>query len=219
MAREIPQDIIARLMRWRAHPWNLVEDGAVWTLDSVDLKNPIKKYPNLEYLKTVSNIWLEADPPLVAFPKSRRMMMSWLVILLHLHLAMFNEGSRVYIQSEKEPKSAELLDRAEFIYDHIPPDLMPNWALPKLRRFKKPPKIEFEKLNSFMEGVPEGARQLAQFTASAVVMDEAAFWHLGRESFAALKPTTEGGGRVTVLSSAQRGWFYNLVYDQADRGL
>ena len=192
----------------------MVEDGAIITLDSVDLKNPIKKFPTTEYLKQVSDVWLHADPPLVAFPKSRRMMMSWLVVLLHLHMSMFNEGSRIYFQSEKEPKSAELLDRAEFIYDHIPQELMPRWAIPVLKRYKKPPKIEFEKLNSFIEGVPEGARQLAQFTATAVVMDEAAFWHLGRESFAALKPTTEGGGRITVLSSAQRGWFYDLCYDK-----
>ena len=192
----------------------MVEDGAIWSLDPVDLKNPIKKFPTKEYLKVLIDIWLEANPPLVAMPKSRRVLMSWLVTFLHLHLAMFNEGARIYIQSEKEPKSAELIDRVEFMYDHIPADLLPRWALPKLRRFKKPPKIVFEGMNTFIEGVPEGARQLAQYTATAVLMDEAAFWHRGKESFGALKPTTEGGGRVTVISSANKGWFYDLCYDK-----
>ena len=214
MSRDVPKEVVTRLLRWRSHPWHMVEDGVVYTLDSVDLKNPIKKFPNKEYLKIITDIWLNADPPLVAIPKSRRVLMSWLVSYLHLHLAMFNEGARIYFQSEKEPKSAELLDRVEFIYDHIPQEMMPKWALPKIRRFKKPPKIEFVGLNTTIEGVPEGARQLAQFTATAVLMDEAAFWQMGKESFGALKPTTEGGGRVTVISSANKGWFYDLCYDK-----
>lgn len=214
MSREVPSDVVERLYRWKLHPWHMVEDGAIYTLDSVDLKNPIKTFPVKEYLKVITDIWLTADPPLVAIPKSRRVLMSWLVAYLHFHLAMFNEGARVYFQSEKEPKSAELLDRVEFIYQHIPQEIMPRWALPKIRRFKKPPKIEFVGLNSTIDGVPEGARQLAQFTATAVVMDEAAFWLLGKESFGALKPTTEGGGRVTVISSANKGWFYDLVFDK-----
>jgi len=45
----------------------MVEDGVVYTLDSVDLKNPIKKFPNKEYLKIITDIWLNADPPLVAY--------------------------------------------------------------------------------------------------------------------------------------------------------
>ena len=191
-----------------------MEDGAVWTLDSVDLKNPIKKLPPKEYLKVITNIWLNADPPLVAIPKSRRVMMSWLIAYLHFHLAMFNEGARVYIQSDKETKSAELLDRAEFIYDHIPEELMPKWALPKMKRFKRPPRLEFEGLNSFIEGISEGANQLRQFTCTAVMLDEFAFWHLQKESLGALKPTTEGGGRITVLSSANKGPFYDLVFDK-----
>ena len=215
MARDVPKDVIDRLLRWRNHPWNLIEDGAIWTLDSVDLKNPIKKFPIKEYLKVITDIWLEADPPLLAIPKSRRVLMSWLITYLHLHLAMFNEGARIYIQSEKEPKSAELLDRAEFIYDHIPQELMPRWALPKLRRFKKPPKIEFVGLNSYIEGISEGANQLRQYTCTAVMLDEFAFWHLAKESLGALKPTVEGGGRITIISSANKGPFYNLCYDRS----
>ena len=64
-----------------------------------------------------------------------------------------------------------------------------------------------------MKGIPQGANQLRGPTASAVLLDEASFWEKGRESFSATKPCTEGGGRVTLISSASLSWFKDLVFD------
>lgn len=206
--------IVARIQRLRESPWAAIEDGLIWTLDSAKLSDPagvIKRFPAHPWLRDITEEWLRADPPLFACPKSRRMMMSWLAVWWHLWIAMFFPGAHVYLQSETEDKSNELIDRAGFIYNHIPRDAFPK---PRLKNDKITwCMLEFPKLYSFMKGVAQGANQLRGPTASAVMMDEAAFWEQGRASFGATKPCIEGGGRLTLISSAQLGWYKDVCFD------
>ena len=122
---------------------------------------------------------------------------------------MFHQGANVFLISDKEEKSDALVKRCEFLYDHIPqgqllvPKKRSKWCL-----------LEFPGLDSSIRGVPQGAAQLRQYTATAIFADEAAFWERARETFSASKPTIEGGGRFTVVSSAQEGWFSDLVFDE-----
>ena len=208
-------DIVARVMRLRESPWAAIEEKIIWTLDSAKLSDPagvIKKFPKEPWLREATEFWLAN--PLTAWPKSRRMKMSWLSVWWHLWLGMFYPGAHVYLQSENEEKSNELIERAGFIYNHIPDEAFPR---PKLKNGKVLYcYIGFPKLYSFLQGVPQGANQLRGPTASAVMMDESAFWEHGRASFAATRPCTEGGGRVTVISSAQNGWFKDLCYDEIE---
>lgn len=210
--------IIARMQRYREHPWAAIEDGIIWTLDSAKLSDPrgvIKPFPQHPWLREMTDEWLKADPPLFACPKSRRMTMSWLAIWWHLWLTMFFIGSHVYCQSLNEQlANDEIIERAGFIYNHIPDSAFPK---PRLKHDRVSwCLISFPKLYSFMRGVPQGANQLRGPTATAVLMDEAAFWEKGRESFGATKPATEGGGRVTVISSAQLGWYRDLCFDEIE---
>ena len=191
------------------HPWAAVIDGYVWTLDEVDLRKPIKQFPDYPWLRECTEIWLRE--PLTAWPKSRRMMMSWLMVWLHLWLAMTGEGRAVYFQSEKEEKSDKLIKRAEFIYNHLPRG---DLALPKLRGGRAMwCLMDFRGLHSYIQGVPQGRNQIRGDTATAVLLDEAAFWEHGRESFAGLRPAIEGGGKIAILSSAQAGWYRDLCWD------
>lgn len=202
--------LVANLTRFMSHPWAAVEDGYIWTIDQNDMSSPIKRFPKHPWLRECTEIWLREQ--LTAWPKSRRMLMSWLMIWNHLWLGMTGEGRAVYIQSETEEKSNELIQRAEGIYLRLPRSEL---VLPKLRNSRAFwCLLDFRGLHSFLKGVPQGQNQLRQYTATAVLMDEAAFWEKGRESFAATKPTVEGGGKVTVISSAQAGWFKDLVFDE-----
>tara|TARA_Y100000310_G_C20324269_1_gene642214 strand:- start:202 stop:621 length:420 start_codon:yes stop_codon:yes gene_type:complete len=138
------------------------------------------------------------------------MKVTWLFVILHLWLAMFHPGMNVFFVSDKEDKSDELVKRAEFIFDHLPDD--------KVLRPQKKSKyclLEFPKLNSRIQGVPQGASQLRQFTASAIFADEMAFWERAKETFMASRPTIDGGGRFTGVSSAQEGFFKDLCFDQS----
>ena len=68
--------LMENMKRTMEHPWSAINDGYVWTLDGVDLRSPIKQFPKLDYLKEATNWWMKER--LIAFPKSRRMMMSWM---------------------------------------------------------------------------------------------------------------------------------------------
>lgn len=193
--------------RWFHNPWTMVEDGVIYTLDQADILNPIKQFPNQPWLEAISYYWCQDKLTLV--PKSRRMLLSWLMIFLHTHLAMFNEGQAIYFISDKEEKSDELVKRAEFIVKYIPDSemLKPRWKSSFCY-------LEFPGLNSFIQGVPMGAGQLRQYTASAIFADEMAFWERARETYMASIPTIQGGGRFTGVSSPQIGFFKDLVFDQ-----
>jgi hypothetical protein len=195
------------MKKWFLNPWTMVEDGVIFTLDQVDLLNPIKPLPPEPWLEVITSEWVRHN--LVLLPKSRRMMVSWLMVFLHLHLAMFNEGVSVFFVSDKEEKSDELVKRAEFMLKYIPEDkfLKPAWKGSYCF-------LEFPGLNSFIQGVPMGADQLRQFTATAIFADEFAFWSKARETYMSSIPTIQGGGRFTAVSSPQVGFFKELVFDQ-----
>jgi hypothetical protein len=189
------------------NPWAMVEDGHIWTLDEADKLNPVKQFPDQPWLKWVAGQWQESD--LLALVKSRRMLISWEFIFLHLWAVMFLEGRSVFFVSDKEEKSDELIDRVEFIYNHIPDDVM-------LKPTAKRTYCHFEVpgLNNYILGVAQGARQLAQYTASFLFFDEFAHWERARETFMAAKPTIDGGGKVTLVSSPKEGFFKEICFDQ-----
>jgi saccharopine dehydrogenase-like NADP-dependent oxidoreductase len=191
---------------WMRNPWAMIEDGVIFTVDQVDIINPIKLFPATEYLRQMALLWQENK--LFACYKSRRRLISWLMVFLHLHLAMFNEGVAIYFVSDKEEKSDELVKRAEFIFKYIP-----DSAMLKPRYKGSYCYLEFPGINSFIQGVPMGADQLRQYTATAILADEFAFWQKARETYMASIPTIQGGGRFTAISSPQIGFFKDICYD------
>lgn len=202
--------IVANMKRVMEHPWAAIEDGYVWTLDASNLSSPIRQFPKGEtYLRECTEIWLQER--LTAWPKSRRMMFSWLMTWNHLWLGMFHEGAAVYFQSETEKKSDELVGRADFIRQHMPAEEL---VLPKLKGNRKTwCAMEWPGIYSCLLGVAQGANQLRGPTASALLFDEVAFWEKCRESITAAKPTIEGGGRITLISSANPGYFKDICFD------
>lgn len=206
-ADQTPAQIIANNMEvYFDNPWAMVDDGVIYTLDQADVINPVKPFPNRPWLQEITNQWL--DYHLLAIFKSRRMTITWLFIFLHLWMAMFREGRAIFLVSDKEDKSDELVQRCVFMYNHIPDSMM---LKPKMKSSFC--YMEFPGLNSYIQGVPQGADQLRQFTASAIFADEFAFWEKARETFGASKPTIDGGGKFTCVSSPKEGFFKELCFD------
>ena len=145
---------------------------------------------------------------MLAVPKSRRMMLTWLMLALHLHMALFTPRSAIFVQSKKAEDSDYLIrSRMLFIYGSLP-----GW----LKSFGLPSVTSKEFLVTFSNGssvraVSQGADQLRQYTATAVLCDEIAFWERARETWRALRPIIQGGGRVTLISSAAPGFFEAVV--------
>lgn len=207
MAISKEREIAQTMKRWYGNPWSAVAEGKIFTLDQTDFAKPVKPFPQKPHLEHLTRVW-EREPMLL-IPKSRRMMLSWLMAWLHLWMAMFHPGRSVFIVSDKEQKSDELVRRCEFMYTNIPDGTI---LKPAMR--SKYCAIEFPGLDSYIMGLPSGAAQLRQYTASALLFDEFAFWSDAMETLGAARPTIEGGGRLTIISSAQDGPFRKLCFDE-----
>jgi hypothetical protein len=62
--------------------------------------------------------------------------------------------------------------------------------------------------------VAQGEHQMRQLSATAIFADEFAFWEHARQTYTAARPTIEGTGRFTGVSSAHPGFFKDLVFDE-----
>lgn len=217
MIQPLPSDPLERYQLLRDDPW-LFLCHAVWTHDEVDSDNPVKPYPrDLDYLRFLVRMWQVRRK--LAIPKSRRLTVSWTFIALALWDCIFHKGRSWALVSKKEEDSKELVQRAKFIYDHIPPEVIAPDLLPKLKRGEmqtSPPVMEFSDIYSKIMGFPSGGNQLRQRGFSGILEDECAFWEDAEASYASAEPTIKGGGRMVMVSTRYPGFFKKVVYDKLD---
>jgi len=214
---ELPDDALERYALFRDDPWMFLK-YCVWTSDEVDQENPIKQFPtHLLYLKFLTLMWVQKKK--LAIPKSRRLTVSWTFIALALWDVIFHKGRSWAFVSKKEEDSKELVQRAKFIYDHIPANMISPDLLPKLKRGEmqsSPPVMEFPDIYSKIMGFPSGGNQLRQRGFSGILEDECAFWEDAEASYASAEPTVKGGGRMVMVSTRFPGFFKKIVYDKLD---
>lgn len=214
---EKSREQVRKRVEYANNPWMFLTD-CVYTLDQVDSAQPIKPFPTyLDYVRFLVRLWIKEK--LIVIPKSRRMTCSWTFISLYTHDTIFNPGRFNAFVSKKEDDSADLIGRAEFIYNKIPEWRIPRALLPKLKNgkmSKQPPLMEFEDIHSKLQGFPQGSDQMRQFTLSGMLFDEWAFWEEAQSAYSAAKPTLDGGGRLTGISSRSPGFFKKIVFDRLD---
>lgn len=217
MANELSTDPLERYQQFRDNPWLFLK-YCVLTHDEVDQEQPIKPYPShLLYLKFLTLMWSERKR--LAIPKSRRLTVSWTFIALALWDCVFHKGRSWAFVSKKEEDSKELVSRANFIYEHIPPEMIAPDLLPKRKRGEmqsSPPVLEFSDIHSKIMGFPSGGNQLRQRGFSGILEDECAFWEDAEAAYASAEPTIKGGGRMVMVSTRFPGFFKKVVYDQLD---
>lgn len=217
MRNELPDDPLERYALFRSDPWAFLTH-CVWTHDEVDQDNPIKPFPvHLDYLRFLVGMWQRNKK--LAIPKSRRLTVSWTFIALALWDVIFHKGRSWAFVSKKEEDSKELVSRAKFIFDHIPPEMISPDLLPKLKRGEmqsSPPVLEFTELYSKIMGFPSGGNQLRQRGFSGILEDECAFWEDAEAAYASAEPTIKGGGRMVMVSTRYPGFFKKIVYDRLD---
>lgn len=161
-----------------------------------------------DYLLYLAAMWWNED--LLAVPKSRQLRVTHLMVNLHGWLAMMYEGQRVAFQSKKFEDADETLQRLDKSFS-IMREKNPyhNWPV---HRYKKG-RILFPN-GSIIMAVAQGPRVVRQYTFSAIFSDETAFQDEADDAFTAAIPTIEGGGKYTAVSSAEPGFFEQLVKDQ-----
>lgn len=205
---------LMRLMEWKVwknDPTAFIGD-CCFTVN--EAKNgAVEHFPKLDYLARVDKI-IHGEQ-VAAFPKSRRMMMTWRCLANLLHYAMFGKNLSIFVQSKKYDDSAYLLgdSRFMFLYEHLPKSH--EWPAVE-RKTRSKMGYDYIKFSNGVElrAVAEGADQLRQYTASVVYCTEMAFWDFAQATWNSLRPTIEGGGRIFIDSSANPGFFCQLVTGQ-----
>ena len=199
-----------QLSRVSQDPWAFLTE-CVQTLDQASGQvRPFPTHLGL-YLEPLVRLWEQEKLLLVV--KSRRMFVTWLFVALHYWLARFRPATKIAFMARKEGRddsegSAELVKRAWFIHEHLPPGL----GCAAEYKFCR---LTIPETQGEIVGIGEGADQLRQHTVTAILADEFAFWPEAYETYVAARPTLEGGGRFVGVSTPGPGFFKSLVMDIA----
>ena len=207
------QEKIVRMAGVIADRWKFMTT-CCYTYDETNIDAPVALIPPKPYLPHLVHLW--ETKRLLCLPKSRRMIMSWSLRALELHLAMFEPFSAIYLASNKQDKSDAMLGRHKFLYDNLPGDLIfrkPEMVIHR-GRTGLPTRIDFPEMDSKIVAVSSDPDELRQEGATLVVLEELATWDHPREAWPAILPVIQGGGRIVIVSSAiPNSFFQDITYD------
>src|SRR6516165_7380637 len=153
---------------------------------------PFRLWP--EQQRTLQSI---AAHRLIVILKARQLGLSWLVLGFALWLILFHPAATVLLFSRRDDEAVDLLGtRLRGMYDRLP-----AWL--KVRSFGVDNDHEWELSN--------GSRVLAfpttagdSYTATLAIVDEADLVPDLDRLMRAVKPTIDGGGRMVLLSRADK---------------
>lgn len=177
-----------------------------WTIDEHDQSEPRKRLPDKDYLRLMAYAWVHE--PLLAIPKSRQMMVTWLFCAIAAHETLFRESKNTaWISKKFDDANATIEKRVKPLIKALP-DGAPGLHVPDYT-FKAG---ELASGTSIIRAMGEEARGLRQYTFSWVFDDEAAFQVQASDNIQAALPAVKGGGRLTLVSSANgKETFYGVV--------
>jgi hypothetical protein len=189
---------------------------AVYTKD--EAKGEIRQFPQYTYLEYLTRTRREnyLTPPIHAYEKSRRMLISWWLLSLYLYDTLTQYNHANFVGSRKLEGSAYFLgeERILGVYERIPADVWPN--KPQLihgsKRGMGYETLTCPETGSFLMAIASGADQLRQYTASNVFGDEIAFWQWWGRSYKAMRPCIDGGGHIDLVTTADLGSEAEEVY-------
>lgn len=167
---------------------------------------PIHKRYIQELIRVLGANWR------VAIYKSRQMMVTWTIVAYTLREVLFVPGSYIAYISKKEEDAGKLIERAKFIYDRLPE----SWkrGLPKVNLYYAKKHVPVKLIaqfpggqpNSVIQAYPQGGDQVRMETFSHAYWDEVGFCDNNEAfaTYAALKPTIDGGGQLILCSTPPR---------------
>ena len=125
---------------------------------------------------------------------------------LYLWDTLYHPGRHNFFQSKKEDDAKELLRRARIIYNNLEDKPKVEW---------KNTIMEVEEMGSRLQAIPQGGDIIRMHTASGIYADEFAFQEQAEDAFTAARPTVQGGGRFTGVSTPKyKNFWWRLVYDK-----
>lgn len=154
--------------------------------------------PFLLWPAQVQVLWSLMTSRLIIILKARQLGISWICCWYALWLCLFQNGKVVLLFSKGQPEANELLRRILALYDRLP-----DWLRDAAPALVKRNTTEAAWANgSNVLSLPASPNAGSGYTASLVILDEAAKLLFADALFAALKPTIDAGGQLIILSSA-----------------
>lgn len=138
--------------------------------------------------------------------------MTWLMVALYLHDALFNSSRLTFIQSKKEEDADEALERAATIYSRQPL-FVRNWQ-PLSGGKKTYCHMRFQRNRSHLFAIPEGPEHARSFTPTGYLSDETVFQDNVEKTISAAIPGLGHRGRLTMISSAGPSVMELLAFDR-----
>ena len=189
---------------------------------------PFPKFKHAPYLYRAWDVMMENKK--VAFPKSRQMMLTWVVCCFALWQAQFQRNSYWFFISQKQKKANNLIARTKFIYQHQPfrrevldlihtitwnyRDIGTRSVIPFYPPADEIRKFGYANVQSKLEALSEDSDDIRMETATGVIFDEVAFQEGAEDNHKAILPTLgETGWLIDVSSPNGKNHFYRLCYD------
>lgn len=183
--------------------WVLTENAHSTSL------SPFERFPDKAHLYYITRLWQVER--LLIVPKSRQVMMTWLMVALYLHDAMFNSSRLTFVQSKKEEDADTALERAFTIYRYLPL-FMRNWQ-PLTGGKKTFCHMRFSRNRSHLFAIPEGPDHARGETPTGFLSDETVFQDNVEKTLSGVMPGLGSKGRLTMISSVGPSVFQMLTFD------
>ena len=177
------------------------------TMDSQFPQDPFRPFPQKVYLKYVMDYLTYGPSKIKYLPKSRTMMMSWLVSAYSAHFGFTHPASCTVFQSADEDRAIHDVEYVKTLWEQTEPEIRARWPV------NKPPDAqpahEFKLKNRSrwvaLTGNPEKIRSEHP---TMVVYDEAAIW----DEFETGLNVGIGSNplQIICLSSAKPGYFADV---------
>ena len=139
--------------------------------------------------------------PRLVLPKSRQVMVSWLLAAYGLARCLTRKHFLAIYQTKREDDSVGFIDRVHFLYRHLPEEV--RAARPA--NLDNSTKIEFDGTDCKFWGIPQGADIIRSNTVSLFMSDEVNFQPNARASLRAAMPSLGKTGQGIWVSSANAG--------------
>ena len=202
--------IQAELLRCQRDRWYWLQQWVLTENAHSVNSTTFEPFPDDPHLYYVTRIWERERK--TAWPKSRQITMTWLIMALYLHDFLFFPSRLNFIQSKKEEDSDAVLERGYLMYQKLPV-FMRNWQ-PLVYGKKTHCHMRGSRNRSHLWAVPEGPDQIRGNTATGLMSDETVFQDAVERMLTAADPALGKAGRLTMLSSAGPSVFQQLCFDQ-----
>lgn len=174
------------------------------------------KMPNYPYLKRIIRHICRNKK--IAIPKSRRLLVTWVVLCYCLWYALNHNNASIYIQKIKEDDAGfadpneSLCAKIMKVYERLPKALKQS-VDPGIT--KKPPVISFKDTFSTIVGVAEGPDQVRGKGASIIVIDEMSMLDptKNRAMLKTILPIVDAGAKLICISTPRgQEVFYEVCH-------